>query len=65
MRDLESVTIMGVVRLILAVHTSITATDYKSFVAYVKTNPGKVKFGTNGVGSEPTWLENCSSGWRE
>lgn len=51
MRDLESVTIMGVVRLILAVHTSITATDYKSFVAYVKTNPGKVKFGTNGVGS--------------
>jgi len=50
-RDLDSVSMMAVVPLILAIHKSVPGDDYKSFVSYLKANPDKLSFGTNGAGS--------------
>ncbi len=38
---------------ILSVHVSVPATDFKSFVALMKANPGKYTYGSAGIGSMP------------
>ena len=38
---------------ILSVHVSVPATDFKSFVALMKANPGKYNYGSPGIGSMP------------
>jgi len=50
-KDLVSVSNIADVNLYLVVSTGLPATDFKSFVAYAKANPGRVTFGTGGVGS--------------
>ncbi|MEP6720163.1 MAG: tripartite tricarboxylate transporter substrate binding protein [Variovorax sp.] len=50
-KDLVSVSNIADVNLYLVVSSQVPATDFKSFVAYVKSKPGEVPFGTGGVGS--------------
>lgn len=50
-RDLVSVSNIADVNLYLVVAAQVPAQDFKSFVAYAKANPGRVSFGTGGVGS--------------
>jgi tripartite-type tricarboxylate transporter receptor subunit TctC len=50
-RDLVSVSNIADVSLYLVVSTALPATDLKSFVTYAKANPGRVTFGSGGVGS--------------
>ena len=50
-RDFAPVSQVGVTPTILAVHPSLPATDVKSLVALVQSNPGKFTFGSSGVGS--------------
>src|SRR6185436_20623818 len=50
-RDFAPVSQVGVTPTILAVHPSLPATDVKSLIALVKSNPGKFTFGSSGVGS--------------
>jgi tripartite-type tricarboxylate transporter receptor subunit TctC len=50
-KDFEPVSILGRVPFVLAVHPSLPATGYASFIAYLKSNPGKVDFGSTGAGS--------------
>ena len=50
-RDFAPVSQVGVTPTILGVHPSLPATDVKSLIALVKSNPGKFTFGSSGVGS--------------
>ncbi len=50
-RDLVSVSNIADVNLYLVISSQVPANDFKSFMAYVKANPGKVPFGTGGTGS--------------
>lgn len=50
-KDLASVSNIADVSLYLVISTSVPATDFKSFVSYAKANPGRVTFGSGGVGS--------------
>jgi tripartite-type tricarboxylate transporter receptor subunit TctC len=35
------------------------------FIAYAKANPGKISFGSAGIGTGAKWPTNCSRLWRE
>jgi tripartite-type tricarboxylate transporter receptor subunit TctC len=50
-KDLASVSNIADVSLYLVTSTALPATDLKSFVSYAKANPGRVTFGSGGVGS--------------
>ena len=50
-KDLASVSNIADVSLYLVVSAALPATDFKSFVAYAKSQPGRVAFGSGGVGS--------------
>ena len=50
-KDLVSVSNIADVSLYLVTSSQVPANDFKSFVAYVKSKPGEVPFGTGGVGS--------------
>jgi tripartite-type tricarboxylate transporter receptor subunit TctC len=50
-KDLVSVSNIADVSLYLVISAALPATDLKSFTAYAKANPGRVTFGTGGVGS--------------
>ena len=50
-KDLVSISNVAEVNLYLVVGSALPVSDFKSFVAYAKTNPGKVTFGSGGVGS--------------
>ena len=50
-KDLVSVSNIADVNLYLVTSSQLPANDFKSFVAYVKSKPGEVPFGTGGVGS--------------
>ena len=50
-KDFTALTEAVEVPLVLAVHTSVPASDAKEFAEYVKKNPGKISFGSSGTGS--------------
>lgn len=49
--DFVSVARVATVPLVLSVHPSVPANTLAEFLAYVRANPGKVKYGSAGVGS--------------
>jgi tripartite-type tricarboxylate transporter receptor subunit TctC len=51
LRDFAPVGRVGVTPTLLLVHPSIPATDVKSLVALIKSNPGKYNYGSSGLGS--------------
>ena len=51
MKDLTPVALFARAPLFLAVHADVPVNSLKEFVDYVKQNPGKVNYGSSGVGS--------------
>jgi len=52
-KDLVPVTLVATSPLLLVVNPSVPARSVQEFVAYAKANPGKLNFGSGGVGSTP------------
>lgn len=50
-KDLVPVSNIADVSLYLVVSSALPVSDYRSFVSYLKAHPGKVNFGSGGVGS--------------
>jgi len=51
--DLVPVTMVNSAPLMLVVHPSVPANSVKEFLAYAKANPGKLNYGSGGVGTTP------------
>jgi tripartite-type tricarboxylate transporter receptor subunit TctC len=49
--DFVPIARVATVPLVLSVHPSVPATTLAEFLAYVRANPGKVKYGSAGIGS--------------
>jgi len=52
-RDLATVSLVATAPLILVVHPSLPVKSLQELIAYAKANPGKLNFGSGGVGSTP------------
>src|SRR3954454_13519396 len=50
-RDLQPVSIIGQTPMMLVVNKDVSATDYKSLLAYIKAHPAELTFASNGRGS--------------
>src|SRR5213592_1457677 len=50
-KDLVPVSLAGIAPLILTANTNFPAKDVRELVAYAKANPGKVNFGSSGIGA--------------
>ena len=50
-KDLTPVSLAGVAPLILTANPNFPAKDVRELIAYAKANPGKVNFGSSGIGS--------------
>ena len=50
-RDLAPVSLVVLTSFVLAVHPSVPVRDVKSFIALARQSPGKIKFGSPGLGS--------------
>lgn len=50
-KDFVPVSALGKAPLFVTVHPSVPANTLAEFIAYVKANPGKVNYGTSGIGS--------------
>src|SRR3954463_13281150 len=53
LKDFAILARIGLTPNILVVHPSVPAKTLKEFVAFAKANPGKLEYGTTGVGSSP------------
>lgn len=53
LRDFAILARIGLTPNILVVHPSVPARNLKEFIALAKANPGKLEYGTTGVGSSP------------
>jgi tripartite-type tricarboxylate transporter receptor subunit TctC len=51
LKDLVPVSLAAVAPLILTVNKNLPAKDVKELVAYAKANPGKLNFGSSGIGA--------------
>jgi tripartite-type tricarboxylate transporter receptor subunit TctC len=51
LRDFAPISLIGTVPNVLVVHTSVPAKSMKEFLAYAKANPGKINYGSSGLGS--------------
>ncbi len=52
-RDFAPISRIGMTPNVLIVHPSLPATSVGEFVAYARANPGKVSYGSGGVGASP------------
>jgi tripartite-type tricarboxylate transporter receptor subunit TctC len=52
-RDFAAISMIGTVPNALVVHTSVAAKNMKEFIALAKASPGKVAYGSSGIGSAP------------
>jgi tripartite-type tricarboxylate transporter receptor subunit TctC len=50
-KDLVPVSLAGIAPLILTANNNFPAKDVKELIAYAKANPGKVNFGSSGIGA--------------
>ena len=50
-KDFENIAILGRQPNVLVVHSSLPIKTFKEFVEYAKKNPGKLNYGSGGVGS--------------
>ena len=50
-KDFEPVSILGTTALTIVIHPSVPARDLKEFIDYAKANPGKLSYGSAGVGT--------------
>ena len=50
-KDFEPVSLVASIPNLLAVHPSVPAQNVKELVAYARANPGKISFGSGGVGT--------------
>jgi tripartite-type tricarboxylate transporter receptor subunit TctC len=50
-KDFEPISILGFSSCTIVVHPSLPVRDLKGLVAYAKANPGKLSYGSSGVGS--------------
>lgn len=53
LRDFAPLARIGLTPNILVIHPSVPVTTLKEFVAFAKAHPGKLEYGTTGVGSSP------------
>lgn len=53
LRDFAAISMVGTVPNALVVHPSVPAKTLKEFLAHAKANPGKINFGSAGIGSAP------------
>src|SRR6202158_3811134 len=51
LKDLVPVSLAGIAPLILTVNNNLPAKDVKELIAYAKANPGKLNFGSSGIGA--------------
>jgi tripartite-type tricarboxylate transporter receptor subunit TctC len=52
-RDFAAISLMASTPFILAVHPSVPATSIRELVAYAKSRPGELRYGSGGSGSPP------------
>ncbi|MBI4191096.1 MAG: tripartite tricarboxylate transporter substrate binding protein [Betaproteobacteria bacterium] len=52
-RDFAPVSMIGTTPNVLVVHPSVPAATMREFIAYAKANPGKILYGSSGVGGSP------------
>src|SRR5262245_35990752 len=50
-KDVTPIGLIGVTPNVLAVHPSVPANTVAEFIAYAKANPGKLSYGSSGVGT--------------
>ena len=50
-RSFQPISHLGVMPFVLAVHPSVPATDFASFISYMKANPNSINCGSAGAGS--------------
>ena len=50
-KDLTPISLAGIAPLILTVNNNFPAKDVKELIAYAKANPGKMNFGSSGIGA--------------
>jgi tripartite-type tricarboxylate transporter receptor subunit TctC len=53
LKDFVSLARIGLTPNILVIHPSVPAKNLKEFIAFARANPGKLEYGTTGVGSSP------------
>ena len=53
LKDFASVSLIGTVPNALVVHPSVPVKSMQEFITYAKANPGKINYGSSGVGSPP------------
>jgi tripartite-type tricarboxylate transporter receptor subunit TctC len=51
LKDLVPVSLAGIAPLIMTVNPALPAKDVKELIAYAKANPGKLNFGSSGIGA--------------
>jgi tripartite-type tricarboxylate transporter receptor subunit TctC len=51
LKDLVPVSLAGIAPLIMTVNSNLPAKDVKELIAYAKANPGKLNFGSSGIGA--------------
>jgi tripartite-type tricarboxylate transporter receptor subunit TctC len=51
--DFAPITLATVSPLVMFIHPSVPARDVQEFIAYARANPGKLNYGSSGLGSSP------------
>jgi tripartite-type tricarboxylate transporter receptor subunit TctC len=52
-RDFTPISLLGITANVMVVHPSVPATTVAEFIAYARANPGKISFGSSGIGTSP------------
>jgi len=53
LKDVTYIGRIGITTNVMAVHPSVPASTVAEFIAYAKANPGKLSYGSSGVGTSP------------